>query len=167
MTLDELNSLSFEAAYVDFQKCCGAKNWVRGIVDRRPFRSSQEVFDSADTIWKDLSSSDWKEAFEHHPTIGDLDGLKQKSAPTAKLAEEEQAGIQTATDDVLQRLAERNQEYEEKFGYIFIVCATGKSAEEMLRMLEERLSNHPDQELTIAAEEQRKITKIRLEKMLG
>ncbi len=164
MTLESLNDLSFEAAYLEFQKCCGARNWVRQIVDRRPFASLQEFFEAAGTIWNTLSPSDWKEAFEHHPRIGDREALREKFSTTA--AEAEQAGILTTTEEVLQRLAERNREYEEKFGYIFIVCATGKSAEEMLKTIEERLHNEPEPELIIAAEEQRKITRIRLEKLV-
>ena len=125
------------------------------------------LVESADAIWRNLPPSDWKEAFEHHPKIGDVEALKEKFASTVTWIEGEQAGVRTAPEEVLQQLARRNQEYESKFGYIFIVCATGKSATEMLAMLDQRLGNAVDEELKIAAEEQRKITRIRLEKLLA
>lgn len=115
--------------------------------------------------WYECTEEDWKEAFENHPQIGDIDSLKEKFASTAEWAAGEQSGVTESTQEVLQNLAEGNKLYKEKFGYIFIVCATGKSADEMLSMLEERLPNTPEEEIEIAAEEQNKITKIRLEKI--
>ena len=109
---------------------------------------------------------DWKEAFAHHPKIGDFESLKKKFASTRGWAEQEQSGSQNASMAVLQALALANQTYENRFGYIFIVCATGKSAEEMLKILESRLNHDPKIEIKIAAQEQDKITKIRLEKLI-
>ena len=167
MTLQEINNQSFEATYIEFHRCCGVKKWVSQMADRRPFHSRDDLMKTADTIWQSLETSAWKDAFGHHPRIGNLEALKEKFASTATWAEGEQSGIQTASDEILGKLAAGNKEYEEKFGYIFIVCATGKSADEMLSLLEQRLQNNPEHELTIAAEEQRKITRIRLEKLLA
>lgn len=137
------------------------------MADGRPFRSRDTLMTAADTIWQNLEPSEWKDAFGHHPKIGDIESLKQKFGSTATWAEGEQSGVRTASDEILMKLAEGNKEYEEKFGYIFIVCATGKSAHEMHLLLEQRLQNDPEHELTITAEEQRKITRIRLEKLLA
>ncbi|MEK6565835.1 MAG: 2-oxo-4-hydroxy-4-carboxy-5-ureidoimidazoline decarboxylase [Bacteroidota bacterium] len=167
MTLHDINNLSFEAAYIEFHRCCGAKKWVSQMADGRPFRSRDTLMTAADTIWQNLEPSEWKDAFGHHPKIGDIESLKQKFGSTATWAEGEQSGVRTASDEILMKLAEGNKEYEEKFGYIFIVCATGKSAHEMHLLLEQRLQNDPEHELTITAEEQRKITRIRLEKLLA
>lgn len=136
------------------------------MAERRPFRAASQLPTVGEEIWQSLSPDDWKEAFSHHPKIGDIHTLRAKFANTKDWAEGEQAGVKSASNDVLQRLAEANRQYEEKFGYIFIVCATRKSAEEMLRLLRERLNNDPSAELPIAAEEQRKITRLRLEKIL-
>jgi len=125
-----------------------------------------ELLEDAESQWWLCNEEDWKEAFTHHPKIGDLDSLKKKFANTAVWASGEQSGVNTATDVILNALAEGNRLYEEKFGYIFIVCASGKSAEEMLGMLNERLKNNPEDEIRIAADEQNKITLLRLEKLL-
>ena len=125
-----------------------------------------ELLEDAESQWWLCNEEDWKEAFTHHPKIGDLDSLKKKFANTAVWASGEQSGVNTAKDEILNALAEGNRLYEEKFGYIFIVCASGKSAEEMLGMLNERLKNNPEDEIRIAADEQNKITLLRLEKLL-
>ena len=114
-----------------------------------------------------LAESDWQEAFTHHPQIGDRESLKKKFASTAGWAGNEQSGTATATEDVLDELAEYNHQYREKFGYIFIVCATGKTALEMLTMLKQRIENSRETEILIAAGEQAKITRLRLEKLLN
>lgn len=137
------------------------------MIERRPFKDAGHLFAVAGETWNNLKPGDWKEAFSHHPKIGDVNALREKFASTATWASGEQSGVSGAADETLKRLAEGNAEYERKFGYIFIVCATGKSAEEMLEMLEMRLKNPEDQELKIAAAEQAKITRIRLEKLLS
>ena len=124
------------------------------------------MLSAADEVWFGLKSEDWKEAFAHHPRIGDIKDLRKKFADTAGLAEGEQSGVNQTSEYVLKALAEGNNLYEAKFGYIFIVYATGKSAEEMLATLNARLDNHPADEIKIAAAEQAKITRLRLEKML-
>lgn len=107
----------------------------------------------------------WLEAFACHPKIGDLESLKMKFAGNRQWSSGEQAGMAGVEEDTLLRFAQANEEYEKRFGYIFIVCATGKSAAEMLAMLEDRLQNDPDTELAIASGEQKKITQLRLQKM--
>jgi 2-oxo-4-hydroxy-4-carboxy-5-ureidoimidazoline decarboxylase len=125
-----------------------------------------ELLEDAEEQWWLCSEDDWKEAFTHHPRIGDLASLKEKFAGTAAWASGEQSGALSASDETLKALAEANRLYEEKFGYIFIVCATGKPAEEMLALLKERLNNNPEEEIRIAADEQNKITRLRIEKLL-
>lgn len=133
---------------------------------RRPFDSESTLRVASDEVWHDCGVNDWLEAFEGHPKIGDMASLQRKYADTQALAAGEQAGVQGAATDTLERLAAGNHEYEERFGFIFIVCASGKSADEMLDLLEARLGNSREEELSIAAQEQRKITQIRLDTLL-
>lgn len=162
-----LNSLSEEEAGSNLQRCCGSSRWVQQMIARRPFQSDEELFRIADELWQSLSESDWKEAFAHHPKIGDVESIRKRFGATGQWASGEQAGVQTATEEVLRGLAEENRRYEEKFDYIFIVCATGKSAGEMLNLLKERMNNNGSTEIKVAAAEQMKITRIRLAKVLG
>lgn len=142
--------------------CCGSSRWVELMVDRRPFGSVDALLSAAREIWFSLAPADWKEAFADHPKIGDRDALAKRFAETRHLASREQAGVAEAPDAVLDDLAEGNRRYEATFGYIFIVCATGLSAEELLRRLRARLTNDPWTELSVAAAEHAKITDIRL-----
>jgi 2-oxo-4-hydroxy-4-carboxy-5-ureidoimidazoline decarboxylase len=135
------------------------------MVERRPFESTETLLTTAREVWFSLTPADWQEAFADHPKIGDREALKQKFAETRHLATREQAGVDGAADEVLDALAAGNREYEERFGYIFIVCATGLTAEEMLARLRARLHNDPGTELRIAAEEQAKITDLRLRRL--
>lgn len=167
MTLHEFNSLSNEAALDELLRCCGSRRWAKQMVARRPFSTQDQVFAAADEIWQSFAESDWREAFAHHPKIGDVKSLQEKFASTARWASTEQGGVVTASEETLRSLAERNQQYEMKFGYIFIVCATGKSAEEMLALLNSRMSNLPDTEIHVAASEQASITRLRLKKLLS
>jgi len=163
--LNCLNNVSEAEANESLTKCCGAHRWVEQMLDERPFASADLLFEKADRIWNALQSEDYLEAFTHHPKIGDFESLKKKFNTSTQWEAGEQAGVATATDLILHDLARGNDEYEKKFGYIFIVCATGKTAGEMLSILESRLPNEPDKELKLAAEEQRKITRLRLEKL--
>lgn len=133
----------------------------------RPYPGLNELITNADRIWWSLDSEDWLEAFHSHPKIGE----KKAAAPTAveaqQWSEEEQAGIRDSAQQTLAALAKLNQTYEEKFGYIFIVCASGKSSEDMLAILRARLENNADAELRVAAAEQAKITQLRLGKLLA
>jgi 2-oxo-4-hydroxy-4-carboxy-5-ureidoimidazoline decarboxylase len=151
-----------ETARELLQRCCGATAWVGRMMARRPFGSREALVAAARDEWFQLGHADWLEAFNHHPKIGDRDSLRQRFARTAHLSEREQAGVDGAAEHVLEALAEANREYQRRFGYIFIVCASGKSAEEMLGLLRERLPNPPDAEIRVAAAEQAKITELRL-----
>lgn len=131
-----------------------------------PADSPEELLEKAEEIWYECSEDDWKEAFAQHPKIGDVESLTEKFASTAQWASGEQSGVKAATAETIAALAEANRLYEEKFGYIFIVCATGKPAEEMLGLLQQRLNNEPADEIRIAAAEQNKITKLRIIKLL-
>lgn len=137
------------------------------LIASRPYASEAELYNASDRIWQSLKTEDWLEAFSHHPKIGDLESLKTKFASTSDWASGEQGGVALASERVIEELAAGNTAYEEKFGYIFIVCATGKTAGEMLALLQERLHNSPDVEIVRAMEEQNKITRLRLEKLLG
>ncbi|MBA3855662.1 MAG: OHCU decarboxylase [Cyanobacteria bacterium PR.3.49] len=167
LNLDQVNSVSSETAKVELERCCGSSVWVEKMMARRPFHSQDELFGAADDIWFKLSPEDWLEAFSHHPRIGDVSLLRAKFASTANWCENEQKGVQQATEDMLHQLASLNDDYFDKFGYIFIVCASGKSAGEMLEILKSRMSNDKQEELKVAAGEQAKITKLRLEKLLS
>ncbi len=152
---------------VALTRCCGASRWVDGMMAAAPFASADHLHATAERLWWALSDDDWREAFTHHPKIGDVDQLREKFAQTAAWSEGEQAGVNTASDATLQALADGNARYEARFGFIFIVCATGKSAAQMLALLHGRIDNPPPAELLIAAAEQRKITRIRLDKLLA
>lgn len=167
MTLTELNALDEQAATELLHRCCGSRRWVQEMAAARPFATVDQLLRKAEEIWQKLSEDDWKEAFAHHPKIGDLGSLRQKFAQTASWSENEQAGVRSASEEIVRRLAEGNRLYEQKFGYIFIVCATGKSAEEMLMLLERRLHHSHEEEIVVAANEQARIMRLRLEKVLS
>lgn len=165
MNLEKLNSASVEQAQHTFRQCCTSEKWIRHMVEGRPYESAGDISTAADRNWQDLLESDYLQAFDGHPKIGDVSSLKAKYANTKELAAGEQSSVEEASDEVIERLAQGNAAYEEKFGFIFIVCATGKSAAEMVALLEARLPNDRATELMNAAEEQRKIFHIRLEKI--
>jgi 2-oxo-4-hydroxy-4-carboxy-5-ureidoimidazoline decarboxylase len=125
----------------------------------RPFKNEAELFQAADSAWWELSSPDWLEAFSHHPRIGE----KAKDA----WASAEQSGARDASQKLKEELARWNAEYEKRFGFVFLICATGKQAGEMLSQMERRMNNEPAAELKVAASEQAKITRLRLEKLLA
>ncbi|HKO80662.1 MAG TPA: 2-oxo-4-hydroxy-4-carboxy-5-ureidoimidazoline decarboxylase [Chitinophagaceae bacterium] len=166
MTLHELNTLSLPLLKDELTKCCGSSAWVNRMVPFFPADDLVELLEDAEEQWFLCSESDWKEAFAQHPKIGDVESLKTKFASTAQWASGEQSSINSASTQTIEALAKANKEYEEKFGYIFIVYASGKSAEEMLAILQNRLQNNPEVEIEIAADEQNKITKLRIEKLL-
>jgi 2-oxo-4-hydroxy-4-carboxy-5-ureidoimidazoline decarboxylase len=166
MTLHDLNTMDQRLLKEELMKCCGSASWVKMMMTFFPADDLVELLEDAEEVWYELSKDDWKEAFSHHPRIGDVESLEKKFASTAGWASGEQSGVNNTSPQVIEALAEGNRLYEEKFGYIFIVCATGKSAEEMLGILQARLRNSPEQEIDIAADEQNKITKLRLEKLV-
>ena len=161
-----LNSLDDGEASAAFRRCCGAEHWIALMLTSRPFLDDASVFDAAESCWGQMSSADVHEAFSHHPKIGaSIESLRAKFQSTATWSASEQSSLAQAETETLEALAQGNIEYEARFGYIFIVCATGKSAQEMLDLLLARLTNTPEDELRIAAGEQAKITRIRLEKI--
>ena len=166
MTLESLNALTFSDANEQFETCCGAANWVEKMNQNRPFQNKDDLYQKAESIWYSLSSKDWLEAFTHHPKIGNIDSLRKKFHNTKSISEDEQSGINDAAESTLKDLAESNQLYQDKFGFIFIVCATGKSADEMLTLIKIRLNNNVNVEMLNAAKEQNKITQLRLKTLL-
>jgi OHCU decarboxylase len=167
MHLNTFNKLNKNVAKSELLKCCGSEKWVDLMVQYLPFVSEKDLHNKATQIWfAQCHKPDWLEAFGHHPKIGELD-IEKKFSSTKDWAKTEQAGVQTNNITVIEKLAKRNYEYEKKFGFIFIVCATGKSAEEMLQLIDERLLNDYDEEIKIAREEQNKITQLRLKKLLS
>lgn len=160
-----LNELAEDDANKALTKCCASRAWVAGMLGRIPFQSDPELAEIAAQVWWSLSPESWLEAFAAHPTIGDIDSLKAKFADSKQWASQEQAGVAAGGEATLRALAAANRDYREKFGYLFIVCATGKTAEEMLAILTERLANNPAIELPLAAAEQLKITQLRLQKL--
>lgn len=161
MQLRDFNKMGKAEVEAELFKCCGSKAWASRIAALRPFADAAELYDAAGDMWDALPQSDWLEAFAQHPRIGDLKNL------SSKWAAQEQSGVAKASEATLKALAEGNAAYEAKFGHVFLVCATGKSADEMLAILSKRLKNSADVELKVAANEQAKITRLRLEKLLS
>lgn len=166
MALAELNQLPPSVAYARFLQCCGSHRWATEMTQDRPFESAKSLLQHARNLWFRLSVADWLEAFAAHPRIGDLNSLPASHADTVALASSEQAGAGRADSATEAALREGNTAYERRFGYLYIVCATGKTATEMLSILRERLAHAPEKELRIAATEQAAITRLRLEKLL-
>ncbi|MEM6702757.1 MAG: allantoinase AllB [Acidobacteriota bacterium] len=146
--------------------CCAAERWIEAMLSGGPFTSAQDAFDRCEKAFEDLEDQDWLETFAAHPQIGDVETLAEKYRGTAELASSEQAATATASHETLERLAHGNREYLDRFGFLFIVFASGKSAEEMLSLLEERRGNRRREEMANAAAEQRKITRLRLDGLL-
>lgn len=158
MSLTAFERLGTDEAMRVLLACCGSRAWARRMAQARPFESVAEALDTADLLWEGLEERDWREAFAAHPRIGD-----RASGAAAR----EQSGTRAAPPAVLDDLARANREYEDRFGHIFIVCAAGKTAEEMLAICRSRLHNDAATEHKTAAEEQRKITRLRLERYLA
>ena len=158
--LDTLNALPAAEAEARFLSCCGSSEWARRMAAARPYRDAVSLAETADATWRALPKDAWLEAFAAHPAIG----TKMNLSP---FSSEEQSGTRGANSETMGELAALNRQYAERFGHVFLVCATGKAAAEMLAIGRKRLGNDPETELAIAAEEQRKITRLRLEKLLG
>jgi 2-oxo-4-hydroxy-4-carboxy-5-ureidoimidazoline decarboxylase len=159
MNVADFNALTIEEARQALTRCCGSHRWVERMLACRPFATTEALLREAAEVWNVLERRDWLEAFAAHPRIG------ERLAEADKWCGDEQAGVATAEGALQCELREANRDYEERFGCTFIVCATGKSAAEMLAILRSRLGNEPDRELRIAAAEQLKITCLRLEKL--
>lgn len=167
ITLSQLNSLSDQDTFAQLEQCCVSKTWVSKMLTSRPFSSESELIKKAASIWyNDCSIEDFREAFTGHPKIGNVDSLKEKFAHTAEWAGNEQSKVAEANIETIEALAKANELYEDKFGYIFIVSASGKSAKEMLAIVNSRLNNNVDDEIYVAMNEQHKITVIRLVKLI-
>lgn len=148
-----------------FFHCCASGGWVEAMVRRSPFHHDEELHEAARQAAHDMSEQDWLEAFQGHPMIGDVSTLKERFRKTKAWASQEQAGTAEAAEEILAELAELNVKYLERFGFIFIIFATGKTAAEMLHCLKERLGHSRQAEVKAAAEEQLKITLLRLTKL--
>lgn len=166
MTIQELNTVNRQEAFDSLYMCCGSTIWAQNLIDFRPYKDKEELLKLSDMVWTSCENEEVLEAFSHHPKIGDMKNLEKQFASTKEWAAGEQSGVNVASPETLQELVDVNAAYEAKFGYIFIVCATGKTADEMLAMCKRRLQNEPDTELRIAKAEQNKITHIRLNKLL-
>ena len=165
MNISKLNNLDpVEAAQV-FEQCCTASAWIRKMIERRPYDSLQVLKLQATNIWETMQTDDLLEAFAGHPKIGDLSSLKEKFHNTLANASREQSGTESASALVLEELARYNRDYEDRFGFIFIVFASGKSAEEMLDIIKARIHNALSEEILIAAGEQLKITQLRIDRL--
>jgi 2-oxo-4-hydroxy-4-carboxy-5-ureidoimidazoline decarboxylase len=167
MRVDELNQLPSDEAVDHFLRCCGSRRWAERMAAGRPYEDVDQVHEAAGRIWNALSREDWMEAFTAHPRIGDVNSLRKKFENTRTWASGEQSGVNAADEAVIAGLADGNGRYEDKFGFIFIVCATGKSAREMLDLLLARLPNSRDEEIRNAGAEQLKITNLRIDKWLN
>lgn len=167
ITLNILNSLSEKQAHTHLKKCCVSKTWVSKMVDNRPFSSEEDVLKKAASIWyNECTIEDFKDAFTGHPKIGNIESLKEKFANTKDWANNEQAKVAEANRSTIEALAKANTAYQDKFGYIFIVSASGKSAGDMLAIINERLHHKIEDEIYVAMNEQHKITVIRLDKLI-
>lgn len=161
-----LNSLSPQEVEAALLSCCGSSAWVQKMAGKRPFGSLPELQEASDEIWRGLGQEDWLEAFRRHPKIGGEQAEQATTAEAERWSAEEQGSRDGTPPETIAALAEGNRAYQERFGYLYIVCATGKTQKEMLALLRQRLQNDPDTEIHIAAEEQRRITNLRLEKLL-
>jgi len=166
IALARLNQAARETALAELGRLCGSARWAELVAEQRPFATPAALLHAAEAAFAALGRDDWLEAFRAHPRLGDREALRAKFADPRAWAAGEQAGAATADDTTLDALMQGNRDYEARFGHIFILCATGKSAAQMLLDLRGRLSNPPDIELAIAAGEQRKITRLRLPKLL-
>ena len=161
-----LNSLSADEAANELLQCCGSKRWASQMANARPYLNLETLLATSNDIWWSLDRADWLEAFRSHPKIGEKKAAGKVSAQAQQWSGQEQSGVSHASPGTTSSLAALNEAYEQKFGYIFIICATGKTSDEMLTALGERLQHDPDAELPIAAAEQSKITELRLKKLL-
>jgi 2-oxo-4-hydroxy-4-carboxy-5-ureidoimidazoline decarboxylase len=165
MSLTKLNNLPIKILRLELGKCCGSTTWRNKMIEAMPFTDNDHLLKTASESWAQCTEPDWLEAFSYHPRIGEKE-IAKKFSSTAGLASNEQAGVKSATQKTISDLARLNEKYFEKFGFIFIIFASGKSAEEMLVALKARLKNDRDTELRIAAAEQLKITLLRLKQVV-
>jgi 2-oxo-4-hydroxy-4-carboxy-5-ureidoimidazoline decarboxylase len=163
MNIDSINNLTAGKLGSQLLECCHCSNWAESVAVLAPFSTAEDLVAICTAQWLKATEEEILEAFSGHPQIGDMNALRNKYASTASA---EQGQVSSADEGVLLALRDQNQAYLEKFGFIFIVCATGKSASEMLALLEARINNSRDEELVNGAREQGEIMKLRLEKLL-
>jgi 2-oxo-4-hydroxy-4-carboxy-5-ureidoimidazoline decarboxylase len=163
--LSSWNAASVDEALDAMVACCGAQRWAAAMVARRPIGSVEKLSEAADEVWSTMEEADWMEAFACHPRIGERKAT-HASAQSAAWSRQEQMSANTAAERILSDLAAGNARYQQRFGFTYIVCATGRSAEEMLEILNRRLASDRAAELREAAEQQRQIMQIRLGKWL-
>jgi OHCU decarboxylase len=166
-TLDRLNALPTPEAAEQLRACCGSSRWVEAMLARRPFESVADLLAAADEAWRATGPEDWNEAFAHHPRIGDRHAAAPVSATARAWSAGEQGTAAGAGASARAALAEANEAYERRFGRIYLVCAAGRSAEDLLADIETRMRNDPERERAVAVEEQRKITRLRLRALVG
>ena len=166
ITVAQLDTLPDAEAAFKLAACCGASAWVSGMLARRPFASRDQLFTASEEVARTLRDSDWLEAFAYHPRIGKRNSNAVVSTTAESWSIGEQSASATASTAVRAALADANAEYEERFGFIFIICASGRSADEILAALRERMDNEPGAEIFVAAREQQQITRLRLEKLI-
>ncbi|MBL4754665.1 MAG: 2-oxo-4-hydroxy-4-carboxy-5-ureidoimidazoline decarboxylase [Flavobacteriales bacterium] len=166
MTLEEFNALPPEELRKQLYSCCSSVNWAEKMATLIPYTSPDHLLNMAERCWHKCKEGDWLDAFNGHPRLGDIESLKKKFRSTADIAKNEQSGAAGASPEVLEELALGNKAYEKKFGFIYILFATGKTAKVMLSILRIRLNNDLQTEKIMAMVEQNKITKLRLEKLL-
>lgn len=166
MSIEALNAMSVVQAEVWFNNTCTASRWCKLMASNRPYINSTQLEEAAISCWSKMKTDDLLEAFAGHPMIGDIDSLRAKYASTKAIAANEQSGMQQADDATFERLNDLNHQYVARHGFIFIICATGLTAGEMLSALQGRINNSTEQERIIAAKEQLKITLLRFEKAL-
>jgi 2-oxo-4-hydroxy-4-carboxy-5-ureidoimidazoline decarboxylase len=164
--LKRWNAAPVTEAENEIMACCGSWPWARGIAARRPLPDEAALLIASDATWRNLSEADWTEAFRSHPRIGESRAQQPAHARSAEWSATEQREVASADDEIKAALAEANRDYEQRFGRIFIVCATGKTAFEIMEILQRRLQNEDRTELHEAAEQQRQITQLRLKKWL-
>ena len=166
ITIADFDAMPDAEAAFKLAACCGSSAWVSRMLARRPFRSRQHLFNEADEVAQTLNDADWLEAFSHHPRIGQ----RRSNAVVSSMAESwstgEQSAVTHADSSVRAVIADANARYEEQFHFIFIISASGRTADAILSELRCRLDNPRDAELRTAAAEQTKITRLRLEKLV-
>ncbi len=158
--LQRLNALPREAALEEFLSVCSSRRWAEALADSRPFSDQAQLQTTAESVWLSLGREDWLEALKGHPRIGERGGASEEHSG------QEQAGMQEASDSIRAALAAGNRQYEERFGHVFLISAAGRSPQEILNQLTLRLENSPEKELRMAAQEHRRITRLRLDRLL-
>jgi allantoicase len=164
--LERINQLPVKTLGKALLDCCGSTTWVNQLLTRRPFANETDMFEAADRIWAQLDQKEWLRAFRHHPPIGSKRAKSKQTRAAQRWSAREQSVATNSAPETLAVLAAANQAYQATFGYVFLICATDKTGDEILKSLQERLQNNPETELRVAAEELRKITRLRLEKLL-